>query len=70
VHEGSAVPRSGRRVVAEGSLTGGYRGGSTRTATKRRRCDLDSGVDHTLSVDQTSRVSKKFNQRLSPAVEK
>ena len=31
VHEGSAVPRSGHRVVAKGSLTGGYRGGSTRT---------------------------------------
>ena len=31
VHEGSAVPRSGHRVVAKGSLTGDYRGGSTRT---------------------------------------
>ena len=31
VHERSAVPRSGHRVVAKGSLTGGYRGGSTRT---------------------------------------
>ena len=30
-HERSAVPRSGHRVVAKGSLTGDYRGSSTRT---------------------------------------